>query len=629
MSRLALVCALVGIHGVAGAQPRYPRPQPVPVIAVPGEQARPPAPKAVTPAPRPMLTAEAVLSLGPLAATPRMEQEQIFIQLIAETPDSEAEEKSDYLFRLAELYGAQTRTLRGKDQRRSLAALLKAVKTWKALVENERFRNYPKMDVALFEYGYTLQSAKYMTEARTVYDRLLKNFPQSRFAAEAHLAFADYYVEAGQLADAEARYQAVLKFPKSAAYAYASYRLGWLQYDQVRYEDALAMFFTAVQLTKDDGSQTPIHAAAKVGFVEAYAQVGKVDKAAQAFARVDPTGSLDMLQTLAARSADAGKAAEAVFLYQELIKSAPTNPHVCQWQASVARAMLTVPAASVADKTREVENLVRLHVALEKAKALVAREAQECRERAATMSAELARTLQAQSVSAKDGATFVYAERLYKVRAEAFPEDGAPMSFADLLWTRAEAEANARLQPERWAAAADAFLEVARTATDPKRVREAATISVLAWKNALGIDPRPAVQAGAIDLEAAARAKPAAIAVPSMEAKLAAAFAIYERGVTDRDELARTKFLLATLHRRHGDHAQAVGLLTALLANDRDHETAELAANLLLDSLIRMQRFDEVLAQVDRFAADTKFLDGKVALQANLKLLRSRSLRRR
>ncbi len=623
MSRLALVCALVGIHGVAGAQPLYPRPQPVPVVAAPAPQVRPPAPTPPAQRPRPAIDAEAVLTIGPLLAKPRAEQEAIYLQLIADTPDTEAVEKSEYLFRLGELYSAQSRAFRLAGSPKSKDALLKAVRIWKQLTDNETFRTFPKLDVALFEYAYTLQGGKYLKEARAVYDKLLKNFPQSIYVPEAHLAFAEYYVTAGQLDEAEARYRMVLKFPKSAGYAFAMYRLGWIYYDLVRHQDALETFFQVIQLTKNDKNSAAINDAAKAGFVETYAEIGKPDKAMQAFARVDPAKASEMVEALAERDAVAGKPDQAVFLYRQLIKAGPTNKDVCRWQVAVARSMMAVPTANAADKAREVENLVKLHMALEKAKTLPAQQAEECSERAAAMSSELARSLQGQP------AELDQAERLYKVHAEGFPDDDAPTSFADLLWSRAEAEVNRRLQPARWAAAADAYLDVARTTTDPQRVREAATLAVLAWKNGFAVDPRPMVQAGAIDLEASARAKPPVISVPPEEAKLAAAFAIYDRSVTDRDELARAKFLLATLHRRHGDHAQAVGALTELLAQYRDHETSELAANLALDSLIRMHRFDDVLALVDQLAADAKFLEGKPALQANIKLLRSRSLRRR
>ena len=51
---------------------------------------------------------------GPLdrrrsSANIRNEQEQILVELIDQTPDTEVEEKSDYYFRLGELYAKQQR----------------------------------------------------------------------------------------------------------------------------------------------------------------------------------------------------------------------------------------------------------------------------------------------------------------------------------------------------------------------------------------------------------------------------------------------------------------------------------------------------------------------------------------
>ena len=173
---------------------------------------------------KPELNADQVLSIEGLVGNIRGEQEQILVDLIGQTPDSEVTEKSDYYFRLGELYAKQQRFWRLKAAESQIAAekvkgpnkakanadavaaaekakmyLLKAVKTYKGLTDNEAFRNYPKMDMALFYYGYTLQGGKYLKEARAVYDKLLKNYPNSKYVPEAHLAFADYFFEAGQL----------------------------------------------------------------------------------------------------------------------------------------------------------------------------------------------------------------------------------------------------------------------------------------------------------------------------------------------------------------------------------------------------------------------------------------------
>ena len=243
--KVAFVAASLLFAASAGADSKYKRSQDVKVDVHLSDKVKPiqakPQDKSEF---KPELTADAVLSIEGLVSNIRNEQEQILAQLIDQTPDTEVEEKSDYYFRLGELYAKQQRLYRLKaaemaiqvDKAKTPQAkaqaqaqankaaevakqyLLKAVKTYKGLTDNDAFRNYPKMDMALFYYGYTLQGGKYMKEARAVYDKLLKNYPNSKYVPEAHLAFADYYFESGQLDDAEARYKMVLKFPKSNAY---------------------------------------------------------------------------------------------------------------------------------------------------------------------------------------------------------------------------------------------------------------------------------------------------------------------------------------------------------------------------------------------------------------------------
>ena len=626
MPRLLAICGIVALTGSAAAQsPRYTRPQPVPTAAPLSDRVRPIQPKPPDPTPHPaVLDVQSVLAVG--TTTPRPEQEQVLVALIQDTPDTEIEEKSDYYFRLSEVYASQQRfwlkrsAELASDPRQSTAAamkakdyLLKAVKTFKALTDNDAFRNYPKLDQALFSYGFTLQSGKYMKEARAVYDKLLKNFPNSKYVPDAHLVFAEYYFDQAQFADAEARYKVVLKFPSSSAYAYALYKLGYIHLALQRNQEALETFFQTVQLTANDRKAVALNEAAKQGFVDAYAQIGKPDKAPAAFARVDAAHAADMIGILASRYLAEGKSDNAIFLYREMIKQAPASKDVCLWQYNVAHAMLSFAGASPADRVQEIENLVKLYTAVKTN--LPQAEAQECRENAAAMASEIGRSYYADP--AKSPESLGYAGRLYKAYGDAFPEV-ADAGYAEVMWSRAASEPNPRLQPERWAQAAQAFTALGR-----------ASDAVLAWKNALDVDPRPSVQAGAIDLLASSRAKATVQAIPAREQAALVALQTYRGSLTDPEEMARTLFLEATLDRRFGHDEDALPLLVELLDQHRAHETAEPAANMLLDSLVRLQRLDEVLQLVDKLAADARFLDGKLALQANIKLLRSRSLRRR
>ena len=257
---------------------------------------------------KPELTADAVLSIEGLVSNIRNEQEQILAQLIDQTPDTEVEEKSDYYFRLGELYAKQQRLFRLKAAELSIQVdkaktpqakaqaqaqatkaaetakqyLLKAVKTYKGLTDNDAFRNYPKMDMALFYYGYTLQGGKYMKEARSGLRQAAQELPDSRSTSPRRTSRSPTTTSRqGQLADAEARYKMVLKFPKSSAYWYAMYKMGWVHLNLQRFQDALETFFQVAQATKNDKKQEVLNRAAKKDFVRAYAEIGKADKALQ------------------------------------------------------------------------------------------------------------------------------------------------------------------------------------------------------------------------------------------------------------------------------------------------------------------------------------------------------------
>jgi TolA-binding protein len=177
-----------------------------------------------------------------------------------------------------------------------------------------------------------------LLEARQVFDKLLKNYPQSKYVPEAHLIFGEYYFEKGQLADAESQYKVVLRSPKAAVYWYAMYKLGWIHLGQQRFQEALETFFQVIQSTRNDKQQEDLNRATLKDFVRAYAEIGKPDKAYPAFQRVDGQRALDMLQDLAALYLEQGKNDNAIYIYQDLIKAAPAERDICPWQYNIARA---------------------------------------------------------------------------------------------------------------------------------------------------------------------------------------------------------------------------------------------------------------------------------------------------
>jgi tetratricopeptide (TPR) repeat protein len=609
MTRIS-ACLLVLASSTASAQhARFPREQPVPEAPVFSDRVKPVEPHAVVAAQKPSLGMDDVLSIDSLKGAIRGEQEQILVQLIANTPDSEIEEKTDYYFRLGELYAKQQRMWRLQQSpaaaNKAKEYLLKAVKTYKGLTDNAAFRTYPKMDMALFYYAYVLQGGKYMKEARAVYDKLLKNYPNSKFVPEAHLAFGDYYYDTGQLADAEARYKQVLRFPRSTAYAYAMYQLGWIDLSLQRPQDAIERFFQAVIATRNDAKQAALHAAARADFVRASSSVGTPAKAQDVFAKLDGPGGAALVELLAETARDAGDPERAVTVYRGLVARKPRDPRACAWQYELARTTLTLPTATPAIKLAAIEALVKAATSLKTPDA-------ECSANAAAVSGEIAAARHAEWAATKNTATLLEAETLYALHAGAFPEDAAARdAYAEVLWTRADLEAAPKVRAQLWRRSAETF---AATST-----LENTRAAALAWMNALDIELPTTVVLGK-----APRSRPHAKPLDATSARAVAAVAAYIKLGAEADpELAAMRLAVATILRRHRHYDEAVTALDQLLAHHPDDARAEVAANLLLDSMIQGKRTGDLRDVVEAIAADTDFVEGKPELKKNLLVLRS------
>ncbi|HUS29742.1 MAG TPA: tetratricopeptide repeat protein [Kofleriaceae bacterium] len=571
------------------------------------------------PPPKPVATPDSIMD-SQLAAVPyREEQVDLLKKLIKSTPDSAADEKADYYFRLGELYASQQRVYRLQSARAEIAGdkaaakaaadkahsfMIGAVSTYKDLTDNDSFRNFPKMDLALFYYAYTLQSGKYVKEARSVFDKLLKNYPSSKYVPEAHLAFADYYFESGQLADAEARYKRVLEFPSSNAYWYAMYKLGWIDLNLAKHQDALEVFYKVANATKANAKYEVLNRAAKKDFVRAYAEIGKADKAFDAFKRVDTKAAFGMLETLADFYLGQGKSDRAIYVLRELMKLQPTSPRVCTWQYEVAHATLALSGATNADKVKEIVDLDRVYLAV--AGKLPKGDADECRDNASAMAGELARAYHSEWTKTKSVDSFSASEKLYKAYLATFPKasdfPATHYYFAELLWSRAETEKDARLQTQLWENAGVEFTDVVKAGgLDAVLSKEAAYAAVLAFLYAHDRDPRSAAPAKAGE-------------IPERDQKMLAAFDLYFATVKDAkndDELVRIKFTKGNVLRRYARFDQAIPIFRDIVAKYPTHDLAEDAANLWLDSL--NQKHDEVglVAAARELLANGKFLDDK------------------
>ena len=610
---------------------------------------KPPAPTPDRTPAHPAVTGDQMLHIEGLLGEVHVEQEHILVGLIQTTPDTEPD-KADYFARLGELYAKQHRTARllavdaelaagheqdarGKQEllataaaqrAAALRALLGAVRTYRALLASPTAAAYPRMDTALFSFAYALRTGGYAKDARATYDKLIVDYPDSKYVVESHLALGDDAFEAGELADAETRYTKVIQFPNASVYWYARYKLGWIQLNKKAPADALETFFAVAQGTHG-ADQAALHRAALHDFVRAYAEVGKADKALAAFRRVDRPGALTMLGALADLYVEQGKADRAIYALRELMHEQPTSAHVCEWETTVTREMPI--AGTRADVVHEVERLVKLERGV--GAKLPKAEAQDCRDAAAEISGQLARAYHQEAVKTQNLELVAAADALYRAYLGAFPDapDYAETQYfhAELAWTRADMT---KTQPRLWEAAAEAFTDAVKTGKlDPALTKVAADAAMQAWMHALAVDPRKRI---VDESDRAYTTVPAPKPLPASEAKLLASFELYLAHVTDPHdaELVDVMFMRADLLRKFDHLPEAIAGFEQILTTHRDADAAEVAAQLALDSYNRLQRYDDMLALATKLAADGKFLADKPALKATIAKLERTAARK-
>jgi hypothetical protein len=602
------------------------------------------------PAPAPTVKPDDIIKITGTVQPIRKKQIEILDDLIADCADTgcDADDVADFHFRKAELYALEQRYYRLETQRVAIAAdqattaaakaklqkesdalaaaarksLLASVRVYKVLAADAAFKNYANMPKALFFYGYTLGAGGYPTEMREVLERLLREYPSTDYAAEAHLAFADYHFDKGELADAAHRYTQVLKFPKSPVFWYAKYKLGWVELNAGEHQDALEVFHDVATGTKGDPDREVLHRAAKNDIVRAYAEVGNVRRARDYFKKLDGKGGFAMYELLADILHDAGKSEKAVYVYRDLIGAAPTHRNVCLWQDRIATSVLA--AGSKADAIDEIGALVKLYVALASKKSIPAEELAECRDLARDMSDDMARTWHAEWAKTYDPDTYALSDKAYAIFLGAFRDDArfAESQYfrAELAWSRADREAtNLRLAVQLWDDAADRFVAVVDAGVvDKQRLEEAARAAVLATVNARLADPRKP-KLPPIELAAAPGKVPAPQPIPDDDRKVLAAFDLYLTSVKDKANPERTDmiFYKADLLRRYEHLDDALPLLREV-ASRRAHRRAEDAINLMLDTYNRLARYDELVAAAKDVLADTEFLATRPAMKSRL-----------
>ena len=138
------------------------------------------------------------------------------------------------------------------------AGAQEAIALYKKLLDN--FPLYEGNDRVLYQLCRAHEELGQIEEAMVVMDRLVRDFPRSRYLDEVQFRRAEYFFTRKHYLDAEATYKNIVDMGvKSPFYELALYKLGWTFYKQELYEDGLHRFIALLDnkvATGYDFSQT-------------------------------------------------------------------------------------------------------------------------------------------------------------------------------------------------------------------------------------------------------------------------------------------------------------------------------------------------------------------------------------
>lgn len=115
-----------------------------------------------------------------------------------------------------------------------------AVDTWQAILQSKV--DYAERDKVLYETAWSLSELNRVSESAAAFERLVREYPQSRLAAESQFRVGEVYYEAGRYADAAAAYAECADSGRDDIQEKALHKAGWSFLKQDQFSDAQKTF---------------------------------------------------------------------------------------------------------------------------------------------------------------------------------------------------------------------------------------------------------------------------------------------------------------------------------------------------------------------------------------------------
>ena len=208
---------------------------------------------------------------------------------------------------------------------------------------------FPQYDLALYVDGFLATEQGKTEEATERFLRILKEYPNSRFVPDAHMAHAEALFNKPDYPAALAEYEQVLKFSKSDLQGLAMFKSAWCHWRLGNTDEATKRFIKVFEFT--EGGQPGVGVAQQKALDELQGEALKY--LVEVFTEDDKNTAQDMYSFLTKIGGDrfAGRIVRAlattyfdqahyergIEAYELLIKLEPTNREAGDWVLQIAQ----------------------------------------------------------------------------------------------------------------------------------------------------------------------------------------------------------------------------------------------------------------------------------------------------
>ena len=207
----------------------------------------------------------------------------------------------------------------------------------------QQFPDYARIDEVMFylgrgalAQGKEMKDRALIKEGVTYFQKLVQNYPKSRYVPQSHLQLGEHFFETDSLYYAKTNYEKIINnYTSSPMYNYALYKLGWVYFNLREYEKTVATFQKVVENIGSKKGQVSFRGQALNDLVKTYAEMDDSWRGAldyfKGVVKDEEVVYTRYMEKLASLYIGFDKDKEALQLYNHFIDRTPSNSKIPDW----------------------------------------------------------------------------------------------------------------------------------------------------------------------------------------------------------------------------------------------------------------------------------------------------------